>query len=137
MSKFIINGGTALIGKIKLSGAKNAGFKEIIAGLFTDELLSLSNVSRVSDVLVLKEIIENLGGRVEYQNHKIAVSGKKLQSFEIAPEFGAAARVSSMLVGPLLYRFGKAAFPSPGVDKIGQRPIDRHLDGLKALGAEI
>ena len=138
MSKFVIEGGQPLIGKIRLSGAKNAGFKEIVAGLFTDQPLTLSNVSLVRDVYVVRDIINDLGGVVKIShNHKVQVTGSGLKTFEIAQKFGEVSRVCSIMIGPLLFRFGKALFPAPGGDKIGKRPLDRHLAGLKKMGAKI
>ena len=138
MSKYIIQGGAPLIGKVKLSGAKNAGFKQMIASLMTDEVVNISNTPSVRDVGVLKEIITDLGGQVKVGNsQRVTLSGKGLRSFELDPKYGSSARVSSMLVGPLLHRFKKAAFPRPGGDRIGDRPIDRHIDGLMAMGAKI
>lgn len=138
MIKFVIEGGIPLIGRVKLSGAKNAGFKEMIAALFTDEEVVLGNISKVSDVSVLKDIIADLGGKVENnKNHEVRIIGKGIKRYQVDERFGSSARVSSMLAGPILYRFGKASFPSPGGDKIGQRPIDRHIDGLIALGAKV
>lgn len=138
MSKYIIEGGYPLIGKVKLSGAKNAGFKAMIAGLLSDETLTLSNVSFVNDIQVVREIVKTLGGGVNLElNHKVSVSGAGLRSYEIPEEFGGNDRISSMMIGPLLYWFGKAILPYPGGDRIGKRPIDRHILGLKGLGIKI
>ncbi len=136
MAKFIIEGGTPLKGKVKIGGAKNSGFKLMIAALLSEEPTTLRNISNIRDVAVMKEIIEALGGRVEVDgDHSLRVSPRGLNKYQVPTDLAGKSRASSMLMGPLLARFGKAVVPLPGGDKIGARPLDRHLTGVEAMGA--
>ncbi|MCL5411631.1 MAG: UDP-N-acetylglucosamine 1-carboxyvinyltransferase [Patescibacteria group bacterium] len=136
MSKFTIEGGTPLKGKVKVGGAKNSGFKLMIAALLSDEPTTLHNISDIRDVAVMREIIENLGGKVLVNgDHALRVEPKRITKFEVPTELANKSRASSMLMGPLLARFGKAILPLPGGDKIGARPLDRHLTGIEQMGA--
>lgn len=138
MDKFIINGGTPLKGEVGLCGAKNSGFKLLIASLYSKNPCTIRNFSRIGDVLTTADIIGELGGRVKFgENHILEVSSLNLNKPEFSQKTGKLSRASTYFVGPLLYRLGKAVIPIPGGCKIGRRPLDRHLEGFKALGAEV
>lgn len=130
-----ILGGRPLKGSVRVSGAKNSSFKLMIASLLTDEEVILHNVSNIKDVRIVKEIIESLGGEVEFTGRVVKINPKNLNSNIISKEFGDKTRATSMFTGPLLSRFREVSFPKPGGDKIGVRPIERHLEGFKILGA--
>lgn len=125
-------------GEVSLCGAKNSGFKLIIASLYADEPSTLHNFSKIGDVYSTAEIIEQLGGEVSLgSNHVLKVSGKGLKKQNFSQKSGRLSRASTYFIGPLLFRFGKAVLPIPGGCKIGRRPLDRHLEGLQALGARV
>ena len=138
MEKFVINGGIPLKGEVSLCGAKNSGFKLMIASLYSDKPCIIKNFSQIGDIGSTAEIINELGGRVVFkENHILEVSGENLQEQKFSSKVEMLSRASTYFVGPLLYRFGKAILPIPGGCKIGRRPVDRHIEGIKALGAEV
>lgn len=137
MEKFIIEGSKPLKGEVNLDGAKNSCFKLMIASLFADSPSTILECPRIGDIQTTKTIIENLGGEVKQEDHTITVLPKNLFNFKIPQNLGEVSRACTLFIGPLLYRFGKAVVPAPGGDKIGARPINRHLDGLRALGAQV
>ncbi|MCL5090585.1 MAG: UDP-N-acetylglucosamine 1-carboxyvinyltransferase, partial [Patescibacteria group bacterium] len=138
MDKFLISGGIPLSGEVSLCGAKNSGFKLMIASLYADGFSTLHNFSKIGDVFSTAEIINELGGEVNFgENHILQVSGKKLKKQKFSEKSGKLSRAATYFIGPLLYRFGQAILPVPGGCKIGRRPVDRHLDGIRALGAKI
>lgn len=136
MDQFIIEGGVPLKGTVHLGGAKNAGFKMMIASLLMSGKTELKNITPIGDVQIVKDIITSLGGTItEEGTHHYFLEAENINSFTIAPEFGEKSRASLFFAGPLLHKFGKAVIPYPGGDKIGTtRDLDRHFDGLKALG---
>jgi len=135
MTKYLIKGGKPLKGAVRIGGAKNSSFKLMIASLLADSESRLLDISRISDVQITKQVIEILGGEVKSPGKgTIFINPKKLKNYQIPQDFGYKSRASMMFAGPLLARFGRAYLPLPGGDQIGRRPVDRHLDGLKALG---
>ncbi|HEX7017451.1 MAG TPA: UDP-N-acetylglucosamine 1-carboxyvinyltransferase [Patescibacteria group bacterium] len=135
---FTITGGTPLHGSVRVGGAKNASYKLMIAALLGDSESRLLNFSHISDVALVRDIINYLGGHAyEAGERAIFIDPTNLTSPRIKPEHGAQGRFSTMFIPALLHRFGRAEVPQPGGDKIGKRDLDRHFDGLKALGAEI
>ena len=138
MSTLLIEGGYPLKGRVKIFGAKNSSFKLMIASLLTDSKSDILNVSYLRDVTTLKKIIENLGaGALFLGDHRIVVKANNLNSYKIPTRLGQESRASTMLIPILLHRFGKAIVPLPGGDKIGERPLQRHLNGLEAMGVKI
>lgn len=140
MTKYVVTGGTPLIGQVALAGAKNAGFKALVGSLLGDSPSEICDLGLVSEIDFACEAITHLGGTVSQINnnpHCLRVNPSKMRLFTIPKEFGRRSRSSTMYVGPLLARFKKAVVPVPGGDKIGVRPIDRHLEGLTCLGATI
>ncbi len=138
MSQLIIQGGTPLKGVVRLGGAKNASFKLMIASLLCPFETRLLNFSRIADVDLVKKIIQSLGAKAYSAGERtLFIQPQALTSSIIPQALGAASRASSMFIAPLLVRTGRAIVPLPGGDKIGKRPLDRHLEGLKALGVKI
>lgn len=138
MPEFHVTGGIPLHGSVRIGGAKNASYKLMIASLLADTESRLLNFSRISDVELVSKIIDYLGGKtIKAGERAIFIDPTGLNSFEIDPEHGEQGRFSTMFIPPLLAKFGKARVPAPGGDKIGKRPLDRHFDGLNALGAKV
>jgi UDP-N-acetylglucosamine 1-carboxyvinyltransferase len=108
------------------------------ASLLSDKISKLNNVSYVRDVVVVKQIIESLGGKADFRgNHEVELSGAGLKNFKVDPKFGESSRAATLLIPVLLHRFKKAEVPIPGGDKIGERPVERHLEALKSLGVRV
>lgn len=138
MSDYLITGGTPLKGRVRIYGAKNSAFKLMLASALSEEPCKLFNICYIRDVIVVKRLLEKLGARVKFEEDKsLVVMAKGLNSFEVSHEFGQESRASSMILPILLHRFKKAKVPLPGGDNIGKRSLDRHFDGLRALGVEI
>jgi UDP-N-acetylglucosamine 1-carboxyvinyltransferase len=135
---FVITGGTPLRGSIKLSGAKNAAYKLMIASLLGSSPSTLANLPEISDVVMVAEIIRSLGGQVSALTDGVqTIDPSSLNSFAIGDQYGQVSRASTLFIAPLLARFGEARVPMPGGDQIGTRPLERHFDGLKKMGATL
>lgn len=138
MDKFIIKGGNRLTGEIKVSGAKNVAMKVILAGLLTDREIFVENVPLISSVYGTADIVRCLGVKVDIGlSHTLKISGGNIKTHIVPLELGGFYRTAAMVMGPLLCRFGKFKVPNPSGCRIGRRPIDRHIEGLKAMGAKI
>lgn len=137
MDKLSINGGKSLHGKITVSGAKNVAMKVILAGLLTDDKIIVHGVPNISSVTGTANILKPLGANVKFTNNKLIVDAKNINKFVVPLEVGSLYRTATMVLGPLLTRFGKAQVPNPGGCRIGLRPIDRHIEALRAMGAQI
>lgn len=138
MSNFVIHGGKPLYGSVRVGGAKNASYKLMLAALLADTPSRILNFSHISDVYLVASLINSLGAKamqVGERTFMIDPTGLKLD--EIDPSSGEASRASTMFIPALLAKFGRAVVPFPGGDKIGARPLDRHFDGLIALGAQV
>lgn len=137
MDAFVITGGKKLEGHVTLGGAKNVAIKICLASLLTDEELILHNVPRISDVSVVLELLRDLGVSVSWKADVLRVRNGSVKKYHVPLEVGARLRTSSMVLGPLLTRYGQAVIPNPGGCRIGARPIDRHIEGLRHMGARI
>jgi len=138
MDRLRIEGGRSLSGTVRVSGAKNAALPALAACLLTDSEVRLDNVPDVWDVGTLVRLMAGLGARAErLGRHRWAVSTPEIVSAEAPYELVRKMRASVLVLGPLLARAGSARVSLPGGCAIGTRPIDRHLDGLARLGAEI
>jgi UDP-N-acetylglucosamine 1-carboxyvinyltransferase len=138
MIKFIIRGGNPLKGEVFVRGAKNSGFKLLIASLFSDEPSVIGNISRAVETKITCSVIQKLGGKIEkIGGHTISVSPKSLFCWHLPFGVGKQSRSSVLFVPPLLYRFGRAKVPLPGGDRIGKRPLDRHFIGMQKMGVKI
>ncbi len=134
---YLIEGGTPLHGKIQLSGAKNAVTKMLIATLLTDEPCILRNVPLIGDLDLTLSLCHDMGTQTKLVDHTLAVCTPDIRSSIVSTQVGGLNRMAIITVGPLLHRCGEADIPMPGGDRIGVRPIDFHLNGLKLMGAEI
>ena len=137
MSKFIVQGGEKLEGKIKLSGNKNSALKLIPAALLGDSPTTLTNVPNISDVDTMLELISRMGVGVERKDHQVTIDPQGLNSFDPDPDLSAKFRASVVLAAPLLVRFGKAIVTPPGGDQIGERLLDTHFSMMQKMGVEI
>jgi UDP-N-acetylglucosamine 1-carboxyvinyltransferase len=137
MDKLLITGGKRLVGDIKISGAKNAALPILCAGLLTAGDLELANVPLLHDVATMLKLLRQTGLVVEQDGEKVRLNGAKIDKYEAPYELVKTMRASILVLGPLLARFGEAKVSLPGGCAIGSRPVDQHIKGLKALGAEI
>lgn len=135
--KFIVQGGAKLSGTTSVSGAKNVVLKALVAACLTDEEVTINNIPLISDVFVMIDIIKDLGGEVRIEGHTAKVRMEKFHKSEITLDQASHIRTSSMFLAPLLVRNKKAVIPNPGGCRIGARPIDRTVDGLIQMGADI
>lgn len=137
MAKFIIKGGKTLKGEIKISGNKNAILPIMAATLLTQQECFLENVPKISDVLVMAQILKDIGAEIEgLGTDKLKINTKKVNKFSLNPELVQKLRASILLLGPLLARFGKARLRHPGGCIIGRRAVGTHFDALEVLGAK-
>ena len=138
MDKLLIRGGRPLHGDIAISGAKNAALPELCAALLTPEPVVLHNVPRLQDVATMLKLIRNMGVTAERDdNGTVRLSAGELHTPEAPYELVKTMRASVLALGPLLARFGRARVSLPGGCAIGSRPVDQHIKGLQAMGAEI
>ena len=135
---FIIKGGKKLSGEIKLSGAKNVALKTIIGALLFDGEVILENIPKINDVLNLIDLIVDLGAEAKFIGPgKLKINGQSLIKRKVDFLRASKLRVSFMLFAPLLHRFGTAFIPNPGGCRLGARPIDRVVEGMKKLGVMV
>ncbi|MDP9699902.1 UDP-N-acetylglucosamine 1-carboxyvinyltransferase [Paenibacillus polysaccharolyticus] len=138
MSKFIVRGGKRLTGSVKVSGAKNSVLPIIAASLLGEEGQSvIIDAPPLDDVMTINKVLESLGAGVTYRDEVITVNAENLTSCEAPYEWVSKMRASFLVMGPLLTRLGKTRISLPGGCAIGTRPIDQHLKGFEAMGAEI
>ena len=126
-----------LNGKVEISGAKNSALVLLAASLLTNEKIILENVPRLTDIEKMENILRNLGVNLLYKNNKLEIDSKNISIKELPYQLVNGLRASFFCIGALLSKFGEAKVPLPGGCNIGLRPIDEHINGLKALGAEI
>jgi UDP-N-acetylglucosamine 1-carboxyvinyltransferase len=138
MDKLRIRGGRRLQGEIEISGAKNAALPELCACLLTTEPVTLRNVPRLQDVATMLKLIRNMGVQAERADDGLLhLNAGPLHTPEAPYELVKTMRASVLALGPLLARFGHAKVSLPGGCAIGSRPVDQHIKGLSAMGAEI
>ena len=138
MDKLLIRGGHPLHGEVQISGAKNAALPELCACLLTAQTVTLRNVPRLQDVATMLKLIRNMGVLAERRDDgAVSVNAGLLTTPKAPYELVKTMRASVLALGPLLARFGKATVSLPGGCAIGSRPVDQHLKGLAAMGAEI
>jgi UDP-N-acetylglucosamine 1-carboxyvinyltransferase len=137
MDKLQITGGNRLNGEIVISGAKNAALPILCAGLLTSGDLALSNVPRLHDVRTMLKLLEQTGLKVTQDDQNVTLNGANITSLEAPYELVKTMRASILVLGPMLARFGEARVSLPGGCAIGSRPVDQHIKGLRAMGAEI
>jgi UDP-N-acetylglucosamine 1-carboxyvinyltransferase len=135
--QLVVQGGTPLTGVVRLGGAKNASYKLMIAAIMADSKSRILNLPDIADVKRVATIIQELGGETWQAGPKtLFIDPTELQDWRINLKHGQASRASTLFAGPLLAKFGKAKLPLPGGDKIGKRPLGRHLAGLEQLGVK-
>jgi UDP-N-acetylglucosamine 1-carboxyvinyltransferase len=138
MDKLLIRGGRQLEGEVLISGAKNAALPELCATLLTADPVTLRNVPRLQDVTTMLKLIRNMGVKVDQlPDGCVRVDAGSLNSPKAPYELVKTMRASVLVLGPLLARFGEAVVSLPGGCAIGSRPVDQHLKGLAAMGAQI
>ena len=138
MEQYIIRGGKPLSGAVTISGAKNAALGILAASVMTDEDVTIENMPDVKDTNIMLEAIREIGARVErIDRHTVRINGSAIENVHIEDEFIRRIRASYYFIGALLGKYKKAHVPLPGGCAIGQRPIDQHLKGFRALGAEV
>lgn len=135
---YIVNGGKKLKGTIELSGAKNVALKVIIAALLFNQEVIFKNIPRINDVFELFNLINSLGGKAEFiEKNTVLVDGRLINKNKVDLLYGSKIRVSFMFFAPLLYKFKSCYVPNPGGCRIGARPIDRIIDGMRQLGVKV
>src|SRR2546422_1392266 len=134
---YLIEGRTPLYGEVRLSGAKNAVTKMIIASLLTGEPCLLRNIPLIGDLDLTLALCRDMGSEIELQDHTLSIATPSINSSIVSTEVGGLNRMAIISVGPLLHRCGEADVPMPGGDRIGARPIDFHINGLKLMGAKV
>ena len=138
MDKYIINGGKSLKGQVQISGAKNAAVAVIPAALMIDGISRIENIPEISDVKVLENIAHQLGAKLHRtQDGTLVIDSSSLNSYSASYEMVKSLRASYYLLGALLGRFGKAEVAPPGGCDFGFRPIDQHIKGFEAMGANV
>ena len=138
MDKLLIRGGRTLRGEVLISGAKNAALPELCAALLTAQPVTLRNVPQLQDVATMLKLIRNMGVKAERgTDGTVQLDASALDKPEAPYELVKTMRASVLALGPLLARFGHARVSLPGGCAIGSRPVDQHIKGLQAMGAEI
>jgi UDP-N-acetylglucosamine 1-carboxyvinyltransferase len=140
MDKLRIRGGKRLAGEVAISGAKNAALPELCAALLTAEPVLLSNVPRLHDVATMLKLLRTMGVGAEQSadaEATVALDASKVTNREAPYDLVKTMRASILVLGPLLARFGEARVSLPGGCAIGSRPVDQHIKGLQAMGAQI
>lgn len=137
MDKLIVTGKKAIHGEVTISGAKNAVLPIIVGALLAEDITVLHDVPKLSDVATIKEVLEILGAKITFENHTMTIDSRDLNNWDAPYNYVQKMRASVLIMGPLLARLGKAKISMPGGCAIGTRPIDLHLKGLEALGADI
>ncbi len=137
MDKLQITGGTPLMGEVAASGAKNAVLPIIAATLLTPETCSISNVPTLRDVFTSKKLLAQMGASVHFADSVLTVTAEPITHTEASYDLVKTMRASVLVMGPLLGRFGEVTVSLPGGCAIGARPIEQHLKGFEAMGADI
>jgi UDP-N-acetylglucosamine 1-carboxyvinyltransferase len=137
MDKFRIHGGAPLQGRIAISGAKNSALPALAACLLTEEQVTLHRIPPVRDIRTMIQLLKHTGARLEVDGERVTVRAEKLERPEAPYDLVKTMRASSLVLGPLVARTGKARVSMPGGCAIGARPINLHVSALEQLGAQI
>ncbi|MDE2398459.1 MAG: UDP-N-acetylglucosamine 1-carboxyvinyltransferase [Burkholderiales bacterium] len=138
MDQLLIRGGRRLQGEIAISGAKNAALPELCAALLTPEPVALANVPRLKDVATMLDLLRSMGVQIERSEpDRVTLAAEGAIKVEAPYEMVKTMRAAILVLGPLVARFGRAVVSLPGGCAIGSRPVDQHIKGLQAMGAEI
>jgi UDP-N-acetylglucosamine 1-carboxyvinyltransferase len=141
MDKFVVRGGNALVGTIRVSGAKNSALPCMAAAILTEDEVTLENIPQVRDIETQRRLLTSMGAEVELgygrAHHRTTICCRTLSEPEAKYEIVKTMRASSLVLGPLIARAGMARVAMPGGCAIGGRPIDLHIKGLEKMGASI
>lgn len=138
MEQYIIKGGNPLVGEVEIGGAKNAALAILAAAIMTDETVLIDNLPDVNDINVMLEAITGIGATVQrIDRHTVKINGGTITDFNIDYDYIKKIRASYYLLGAMLGKYKKAEVALPGGCNIGSRPIDQHLKGFRALGADV
>ena len=138
MEQYIIKGGNPLVGEVEIGGAKNAALAILAAAIMTDETVLIENLPDVNDINVMLEAISEIGAMVQrIDRHTVKINGSTIGDFNIEYDYIKKIRASYYLLGALLGKYKRAEVALPGGCNIGSRPIDQHLKGFRALGADV
>ena len=138
MEQYIIKGGNPLVGEVEIGGAKNAALAILAAAIMTDETVLIDNLPDVNDINVLLEAIQGIGAMVQrFDRHTVKINGSAITDFNIEYDYIMKIRASYYLLGAMLGKYKRAEVALPGGCNIGSRPIDQHLKGFRALGADV
>ena len=138
VTKYVIHGGNALHGEVNISGAKNAALAIIPAAMLVDGCCRIENIPQISDVTMILQILQELGADVRTVNRTtVDIDCSHIHNRQVPQELARKIRASYYLIGALLGRFGSAEVPPPGGCHLGDRPIDQHIKGFVAMGADV
>jgi UDP-N-acetylglucosamine 1-carboxyvinyltransferase len=137
MDRFVINGGAALCGEIPTGGSKNAALPALAAALLTAEPVTLKRIPRVRDIRTMQRLLVDIGAKIEVDGETVRLLTREIVNPEAPYELVKTMRASSLVLGPLVARTGRARVSLPGGCAIGARPINLHISGLEQLGAHI
>ncbi|MEH6635582.1 MAG: UDP-N-acetylglucosamine 1-carboxyvinyltransferase [Halioglobus sp.] len=138
MDKLVIEGGRPLNGELRISGAKNAALPILAATLLADEPVTVCNLPHLRDITTMVELLGVVGANLTIgENLSVQVDARAAGNFSVPSTLAKSMRSSILVLGPLLARFGRARVPMPGGCAIGRRPVDLHVQGLEAMGADI
>ena len=138
MEQYIIKGGNPLVGEVEIGGAKNAALAILAAAIMTDETVLIDNLPDVNDINVLLEAIQGIGAMVQrVDRHTVKINGSAITDVNIEYDYIKKIRASYYLLGAMLGKYKRAEVALPGGCNIGSRPIDQHLKGFRALGADV
>ena len=138
MNQYIMKGGNPLVGEVEIGGAKNAALAILAAAIMTDETVLIDNLPDVNDINVLLEAIQGIGAMVQrVDRHTVKINGSAITDFNIEYDYIKKIRASYYLLGAMLGKYKRAEVALPGGCNIGSRPIDQHLKGFRALGADV
>jgi UDP-N-acetylglucosamine 1-carboxyvinyltransferase len=138
VAQLLIEGGSRLVGQVRISGSKNAVLPILAASLLTEDECRLTNVPEIEDVHTMRQLLQSLGAEVTHpQLGQLRISAARLACAEVPPAMARRMRASFLLMGPLLARTGEARVAKPGGDDIGMRRVEQHIVGLRLMGAEV
>ena len=137
MQKLAIQGGNRLNGEVRISGAKNAALPILCASLLTSDTMQLDNVPDLNDIATMRKLLQQIGVKIEQSDDHVVLSAARIDKLEAPYDMVKTMRASILVLGPLVARFGEARVSLPGGCAIGSRPVDLHIKGLQAMGAEI
>ena len=137
MDKLLIEGGAVLRGEVAISGAKNAALPILCAALLSAEPLELSNVPELNDIATMLRLLEEMGVKIQRDGHRVTLDASQISNPVASYERVKTMCASILVLGPLVARCGEARVSLPGGCAIGARPVDQHIKGLQAMGAEV